>query len=160
LTLRDWSRSGAEVGPEILASGPPITVIGGHCWFLGGEADGPDGIRQAVHDRVSRGVEVIKIMVTGANMTPTLGPHESQYTAHAAGLPIAAHAHGGQGIADAMSASVDSIEHCTFFTADGVKPTLRSSPSSAVVGRWCQSPAAHFPERHLSRRLPSGARRS
>ena len=90
-----------------------------------------DGIRQAVHDRVSRGVDVIKIMVTGGNMTPTLGPHESQYTidelvaavtaAHAAGLPIAAHAHGGQGIADAMAAGVDSIEHCTFFTADGVE---------------------------------------
>jgi imidazolonepropionase-like amidohydrolase len=83
-----------------------------------------------VHDRVSRGVDVIKIMVTGGNMTATIWPHESQYTigelvaavtsAHTAGLQIAAHAHGGQGIADAMSARVDSIEHCTFFTADGV----------------------------------------
>jgi imidazolonepropionase-like amidohydrolase len=130
LTLRDWFRSGAEVGPEILASGPPITVTRGHCWFLGGEADGPDAIREAVHERASRGVDVIKIMVTGGNMTPTVGAHESQYTldeliaavtaAHSAGLPIAAHAHGGQGIADAMSAGADSIEHCTFFTADGV----------------------------------------
>ncbi len=73
LTLRDWFRGGAEVGPEILASGPPITVSRGHCWFLGGEADGRDGIRQAVHDRVGRGVDVIKIMVTGGNMTPTPG---------------------------------------------------------------------------------------
>ena len=131
LTLRDWFRSGAEVGPEILSSGPPITVSRGHCWFLGGEADGPDAIRQAVHERASRGVDVVKIMVTGGNMTPTVGPHESQYTvddlvaavtsAHAAGLQIAAHAHGGQGIADAMAAGVDSIEHCTFFTADGVE---------------------------------------
>jgi imidazolonepropionase-like amidohydrolase len=131
LTLRDWFRGGAEVGPEILASGPPLTVTHGHCWFLGGEADGSDGIRQAVHDRVSRGVDVIKIMVTGGNMTPTIGPHDSQYTldelraavtsAHAAGLQIAAHAHGAQGIADAMAAGVDSIEHCTFFTADGVE---------------------------------------
>lgn len=131
VTLRDWFRGGAEVGPEILASGPPLTVTRGHCWFLGGEADGRDGIRQAVHDRVSRGVDVIKIMVTGGNMTPTIGPHDSQYTldelltavtsAHAAGLRIAAHAHGGQGIADAMAAGVDSIEHCTFFTADGVE---------------------------------------
>jgi imidazolonepropionase-like amidohydrolase len=131
LTLRDWFRSGAEVGPEIVASGPPLTVTRGHCWFLGGEADGPEGIRRAVHDRASRGVDVIKIMVTGGNMTPTVGPHESQYSrdeliaavasAHAAGLPIAAHAHGGQGVADAMEAGVDSIEHCTFFTADGVE---------------------------------------
>jgi imidazolonepropionase-like amidohydrolase len=73
---------------------------------------------------------VVKLMATGGNMTPSLGPHESQYTreeiaaateeAHALGLPIAVHAHGPQGIADALAARVDSIEHCTFFTADGV----------------------------------------
>jgi imidazolonepropionase-like amidohydrolase len=130
LTLRDWFRGGAEVGPRIIASGPPITVTGGHCWFLGGEADGAGGVRQAVRDRVTRGADVIKIMVTGGNMTPTLGPHQSQYTraeiaaavdeAHAHGLRIAAHAHGGPGIADAMRAGADSIEHCTFFSADGV----------------------------------------
>jgi hypothetical protein len=33
-----------------------------------------------VRDRSSRGVDVIKIMATGGNMTPTVGPHESQYT--------------------------------------------------------------------------------
>jgi imidazolonepropionase-like amidohydrolase len=130
LTLREWFRAGAEVGPEILASGPPITVTGGHCWFLGGETDGVQGVQGAVRERVERGVDVIKIMATGGNMTPTLGPHESQYgaaeltaavdAAHAHGLKIAAHAHGGQGIADAMTAGVDSIEHCTFFSADGV----------------------------------------
>jgi imidazolonepropionase-like amidohydrolase len=130
LTLRDWFRSGAEVGPTILAAGPPLTITGGHCWFLGGEADGEAGIREAVRKHAARGVDQIKIMVTGGNMTPSLGPHESQYTAaelvaavqsaHSFGLPIAAHAHGGQGIADAMTAGVDSIEHCTFFTADGV----------------------------------------
>ena len=130
LTLRDRFRNGQEIGPRIVASGPPLTVTGGHCWFLGGEADGVDGIRQAVRDRVARGGDVIKIMATGGNMTPTLGPHESQYTrteltaavdeAHAHGLKLAAHAHGPQGIADAMAAGADSIEHCTFFTADGV----------------------------------------
>ena len=127
--MRDWF-SGEEIGPRIIASGPPITVTGGHCWFLGGEADGEIGVRQAVRDRVARGVDVIKIMATGGNMTPTLGAHQSQYTraelaaavdeAHAHGLRVAAHAHGGQGIADAMHAGADSIEHCTFFTADGV----------------------------------------
>jgi imidazolonepropionase-like amidohydrolase len=130
LTLRDEFRNGQEVGPRILASGPPLTVTGGHCWFLGGEADGEDGIRRAVRERVARGVDVIKIMATGGNMTPTLGPHESQYTrsdlhaavdeAHAHGLKLAVHAHGPQGIADALAVGADSIEHCTFFTAEGV----------------------------------------
>jgi imidazolonepropionase-like amidohydrolase len=130
LTLRDEFRNGQEVGPRILASGPPLTVTGGHCWFLGGEADGEDGIRRAVRERVARGVDVIKIMATGGNMTPTLGPHESQYTrsdlhaavdeAHAHGLKLAVHAHGPQAIADALAVGADSIEHCTFFTAEGV----------------------------------------
>jgi imidazolonepropionase-like amidohydrolase len=129
LTLRDMFRDSHQVGPRILAAGPPLTVSGGHCWFLGGVADGEDGVRRAVRDRVTRGVDVIKIMATGGNMTPTFGPHESQYNraelaaaveAHAHRLRIAAHAHGPQGIADAFATRVDSIEHCTFFTADGV----------------------------------------
>ena len=129
LTLRDWFASDAEVGPTILAAGPPITCTGGHCGFLGGEADGVAGVRAAVDAHAARGVDVIKIMVTGGNLTQTLGPHESQFTrdevvaateaAHAHGLPIAAHAHGAAGIVDAMIAGVDSIEHCTFMTADG-----------------------------------------
>jgi len=130
LALRDGFRDGDEVGPRILAAGPPITVSGGHCWFLGGVADGEEGIREAVRERVARGVDVIKVMATGGNMTPTFGPHESQYSraelaaavdeAHAHGLPVAMHAHGPQGIADALAAGADSIEHCTFFTAEGV----------------------------------------
>ena len=130
LTLRDWFLGGNEVGPRIVASGPPITTPRGHCWFLGGEADGADGVRQAVRERVARGVDVIKVMASGGNMTPTVGPHESQFgrpeltvaleEAHGAGLPLAVHAHGGQAVADALAVGADSIEHCTFFSADGV----------------------------------------
>jgi len=58
LTLRDWFRTTAEVGATILTSGPPITITGGHCWFLGGEADGEDGIREAVRAHAARGVDL------------------------------------------------------------------------------------------------------
>lgn len=129
LTLRDWCLSGEDIGPRIVASGPPITIVQGHCWFLGGELKGGD-VRRAVRERVERGVDVIKVMASGGNMTPTVGPHESQLgldelrlaldEAHAAGLPLAVHAHGGQAIADSLAVGVDSIEHCTFFSADGV----------------------------------------
>jgi imidazolonepropionase-like amidohydrolase len=130
LRLRDWFLAGNEVGPRIAASGPPITTRNGHCWFLGGETDGPDSVRKAVRDRVAHGVDVIKVMASGGNMTPTVGPHESQFDraeleaaleeAHLAGLPLAVHAHGSQAITDALAVGVDSIEHCTFFSADGV----------------------------------------
>jgi imidazolonepropionase-like amidohydrolase len=130
LALRDWFAADGEVGPRIVASGPPITTRNGHCWFLGGEVDGPEGVRAGVRERVARGVDVIKVMASGGNMTPTVGPHESQFglpelavaieEAHAAGLPLAVHAHGVQAVRDALAVGADSIEHCTFFTAEGV----------------------------------------
>jgi imidazolonepropionase-like amidohydrolase len=130
LRLRDWFDAGNEIGPRIVAAGPPITTLNGHCWFLGGEIEGPDGMRQAVRDRVAEGVDVIKVMASGGNMTPTVGPHESQLgyeellvakqEAHDAGLPLAVHAHGARAVADALAVGADSIEHCTFFSAEGV----------------------------------------
>ncbi|WP_440098815.1 amidohydrolase family protein [Streptosporangium sp. H16] len=118
-------------GPEILAAGPPITTPGGHCHFMGGAAEGAAALRAAVRDRHERGCAVVKIMLSGGNMTPgSPPPHESQYSAadlrvvvdeaHRLGLPVAAHAHGTRAIGDALAAGVDSIEHATFVTADGV----------------------------------------
>jgi imidazolonepropionase-like amidohydrolase len=79
----------------------------------------------------ARGVDVVKVMVTGGNLTPGSVPWESQYgpaelraavaEAHRAGLAITGHAHGAQGIADAVAAGFDGIEHGLFLTADGVK---------------------------------------
>jgi imidazolonepropionase-like amidohydrolase len=40
--------------------------------------------------------------------------------AHRAGLAITGHAHGAQGIAEAVAAGFDGIEHGAFLTADGV----------------------------------------
>lgn len=120
-----------EAGPEILAAGPPITTPGGHCFFLGGETEGATALRAAVRERHERGCAVVKIMLSGGNMTPgSIPPHESQYSlddlrivveeAHRLGLPVAAHAHGTPAIRDALTAGVDSIEHASFMTAEGV----------------------------------------
>ena len=155
LALRDWFASGVEVGPRIVASGPPITTPNGHCWFLGGEVDGPDGVRAAVRERVARGVDVIKVMASGGNMTPTVGPHESQFgaaelavaleEAHAAGLPLAVHAHGVQAVHDALAVGADSIEHCTFFTADGVDAAPEVLANLAASGSVISMTAAVLP---------------
>jgi imidazolonepropionase-like amidohydrolase len=152
LTLRDWFAAGAEVGPRIVASGPPITTPNGHCWFLGGSVDGPDGVRAAVRERAARGVDVIKVMASGGNMTPTVGPHESQFgsvelaialeEAHGAGLPLAVHAHGVQAVRDALAVGADSIEHCTFFTADGVDATPEVIADLAASGSAISMTAA------------------
>ena len=116
--------------PEIFAAGLPITTPGGHCHFLGGVARGVDGVRAAVRERHERGVDVIKVMASGGNMTPGSRPEVAQYTveelraivdeAHGLGLPVTAHAHGTTAIAGAVAAGVDSLEHVSFMTADSV----------------------------------------
>ena len=132
LTLRAETARRPDAGPTILAAGPPITPTGGHCWFLGCQADDADAITAAVHDHAEHGVDVIKVMATGGRMTPTTPPHQSQYPladlrvavdqAHALGLRAAAHVHGRQGILDALTAGFDTLEHATFMTADRLDP--------------------------------------
>jgi imidazolonepropionase-like amidohydrolase len=125
LELRD--RLGTR-GPHIVAAGPPVTTVGGHCHFMGGAGDA-GSVRDAVRERAERGVDVIKVMTTGGNLTPGTDPAQTQYTlaelralvdeAHAQDLPVTAHAHATEGIRIALDAGVDGIEHCTFQTPDG-----------------------------------------
>ena len=142
-------------GPEVLMSGPPITRTGGHCWFLGGAADGVDGVRAAVAQRLAAGVDVIKIMATGGLMTPGFGVHESQYgpvelraaceAAHGFGLAVTAHAHGPRGIAESVAAGVDGVEHATFLTADGVELDMDTVDRLAAAGVFVGSTEAWLP---------------
>ncbi len=118
--------------PTIVAAGPPITTPGGHCHYLGGATIGVAGMRAAVRAHAERGVDVIKIMASGGNLTPGTRPELAQFglaelraavqEAHRCGLPITAHAHGTAAIAAAVQAGVDGLEHVSFMTADGVDP--------------------------------------
>ncbi|GIJ73433.1 amidohydrolase family protein [Virgisporangium ochraceum] len=133
LRLRDELAADPTAGPQVLAAGPPITTGRGHCWFLGGETTGgPDAVRAAVRERAARGVDVVKLMATGGELTPGTSSHLAQFAvdelaaavdeAHRLGLPTTAHAHGATGIANAVAAGVDMIEHGTFMTADSIEP--------------------------------------
>ena len=145
LKLRDELAGDPAAGPQILAAGPPITTGKGHCWFLGGAtADGADAVRAAVREHADRGVDVIKLMATGGELTPGTVSHLPQFTAdelraavdeaHRHDLPVTAHAHGAAGIANAVAAGVDMIEHATFMTADGAEPDPAIIEAIAVAG--------------------------
>ncbi|TKK85122.1 amidohydrolase family protein [Herbidospora galbida] len=131
-------------GPEILSAGAPITSVKGHCWFLGGEAEGVEGVRRAVRERAAKGAHAIKVMITGGEMTPGTHSHLNQFSqaeidaaadeARRHGLPIAGHAHGGPGIAAAVAAGFDSVEHVTFLTADDVAPDPAIMAAMAANG--------------------------
>jgi imidazolonepropionase-like amidohydrolase len=130
VALRDEFRAVPGRGPRIVAAGPPIPTVRGHCWYLGGEADGTDGVRAAVRDHAAHGVDVIKVMASGGEMTPGTHSHEPQFgvaeltavvdEAHRLGLPVTAHAHAAAAIGHAVAAGVDMIEHGSFMTVDSV----------------------------------------
>jgi imidazolonepropionase-like amidohydrolase len=117
--------------PAIIASGPPITSVGGHCWSMGGQAEGADALRAAVRERADRQVDVVKIMASGGAMTPGTDILQCQFTlpelriavaeAHHLGLPVTAHAHGLPAVERAVQAGVDGIEHCSCLTEAGIK---------------------------------------
>ncbi|MCU1505408.1 MAG: hypothetical protein QOG18_1140 [Microbacteriaceae bacterium] len=122
----DYARqvnSGALLGPRVIAAGRPITMTGGHCSAYGRVADGADDVRLAVREQLKAGAGAVKMMATGGISTPgnpglpqlsvaemTAGIEE----AHKAGVLVAAHAHASQGIANAIAAGVDTIEHAAF----------------------------------------------
>jgi imidazolonepropionase-like amidohydrolase len=130
LRLRGEFAGDVAAGPHVVAAGPPITTPQGHCWYLGGEAEGTDGIRAAVRAHAERGVDVIKVMASGGDLTPGTHVYQAQYglgelcaaveEAHRHGLPATAHAHAPAAIASAVAAGFDMIEHCTFVAADGI----------------------------------------
>jgi imidazolonepropionase-like amidohydrolase len=130
LALRDECAHDPSAGPALLVAGPALTSPGGHCWYLGAECADAAALRARVADLARWGVDVVKVMATGGNVTPGSQPHESQFgvaelravvdAAHAEGLPVAAHAHGTAGVTDAIAAGVDTIEHASFMSADGV----------------------------------------
>ena len=128
-SLKKGIRSGLSEGPEMIISGRPITITGGHFWYCGSEADGIDGVRQEVRKLVKEGADFIKIMATGGS-TWSSDPLRPSYTAeeiaviveeaHHFGKLTAAHCASMQGIKNSLDAGVDMIIHCVFEDETGM----------------------------------------
>jgi imidazolonepropionase-like amidohydrolase len=144
LALRDAIGSGLLPGPRVLVHGAPITLTGGHCYFLGMEADTEDDVRRAVRLQVRQGVDGLKIMTTGGRLTPRTNPTRAQYTVaqlaaavdetRRARLKIAAHGHGAEGIRNAVAARVDTVEHCSWVVEhDGVEAVVLDAEAAYAM---------------------------
>src|SRR5437763_1493198 len=107
-------------GERMLPGGASVFVDGGR--IVGVEpagAAGADQLRAAVRERAERRVDVGKIMASGGAMTAGTDVLATQFTlddvrvvveeAHAAGLPVTAHAHGLPAVHQALDAGVDGI---------------------------------------------------
>ena len=127
-SMREGIRRGLSVGPRLVLCGRPVTITGGHCWHMGSEADGVDGVRKAVRQLIKEGADYIKVMATGGT-TRSSDPYRPAYTleeltvivdeAHRFGKLVGAHCRCTQGIINALDAGVDMLIHCQFYEADG-----------------------------------------
>jgi imidazolonepropionase-like amidohydrolase len=128
IELRDRIARGEAVGPRIVPAGRLLSLPTPAVDYYPGMYEvcrGPDEVRAAVHAQVERGAGVIKVMATGAMLSPesedaraaqfSLGELRAAVDAASeAGVPVAAHAHAVEGIRAAVEAGVASIEHGTF----------------------------------------------
>lgn len=129
LRIRDEIREGLLPGPRLLCAGQPVTSPGGHCHFWGGEAASVEEALSVVERQRSHGVDLIKIMATGGNITPGSKPVDSQFDdetlrqvvtrAGQYSYHVAAHCHGTNGIRQATLAGVQTIEHCSWVGENG-----------------------------------------
>jgi imidazolonepropionase-like amidohydrolase len=140
IALRDAINAGDVPGPRIDASGPALSITGGHCddnllpyeWHATeiGVADGVENVQHKVREIIKYGADVIKVCATGGVLSLGDNPQASQFTqeelraiiadAHRLGRKVAAHAHGAQGILWATQAGVDSIEHGSYIDDAGI----------------------------------------
>ena len=141
IALRDAINAGDIPGPRILASGPALSITGGHGdqnllapqFQASGEgvANGVDGVMAKVRENIKYGADVIKFMATGGVLSEGDSPELEQFSpeemraivseSHRLGRKVAAHAHGAQGIKDAVLAGVDSIEHGSYINEEDIQ---------------------------------------
>ena len=144
--------AGTVAGPRVLAAGPAVTMTGGHIHYIGRVTDGVEAMRAAVRANLALGARCIKVVATGGVLTQGVDPREAAYTqpeldalvgeAHRLGLTVAAHAIGEGGVAAALRAGVDSVEHGMFlddatielFLATGARYTPTFSAPHGILG--------------------------
>ncbi len=130
-------------GPRIFPAVNSLGITGGHCDVTGfapgvletdyrdGVGDGPEGVLRALRYQVKHGAKFIKICAT-AGVLSFEGPVGAQQfsleemqaiveEADRHGLHVAAHAHGTEGINDAIRAGVTSIEHGSMLSDESIR---------------------------------------
>lgn len=148
VALRDAIARGDIPGPRMYVAGAYITITGGAGAMTGqapdiqlpwdlhyGEANSPWEVRQRIRQLAHDGVDVIKVLSTGAVLTHGSNPSSLEFTpeelqaavdeASHFGLRVAVHAHAAQGIKNAILAGAASIEHAEMVDDEGIALALK-----------------------------------
>jgi imidazolonepropionase-like amidohydrolase len=146
VALRDAINAGWLPGPRMRVAGAYVTCPGGGGDITGlapdvdavvphelrfGVVNSVDDVRRAVRRVLQGGADLVKLIATGAVMTPggvPGAPELSEEQIRAAveeaslvGADVAAHAHGAEGIKRAVRGGVRSIEHGSLIDDEAVQ---------------------------------------
>jgi imidazolonepropionase-like amidohydrolase len=142
--LRDAINQGKAIGPRMQIVGFYLTIPGGGGDLVipgvaekdipavvrMGVARNPAEFRAKAQLAVDGGADLLKVIASGAVLAYGGVPSAPEMTqdeiaavvevAHAAGLRVAAHAHGAQSIKDAILAGADTVEHASYINAEDI----------------------------------------
>jgi len=146
VALREAIDAGWVAGPRMRVAGAYVTCSGGGGDITGlapdvdavvpyelrvGVADSVDGVRRAVRRVLHGGADLVKLIATGAVMTPGGVPGAPELTeeqiraaveeAALSGADVAAHAHGAEGIKRAVRGGVRSVEHGSLMDDEAIE---------------------------------------
>ena len=166
-------------GPRMQISVNSLSITGGHFDLLlnsGIDAtikypgfpdcrcDGVEEVRKKVREVLRAGADVIKVMTTGGVISPNDKAEYTQFTEeelkvmveegkYREGIKVMAHAHGTQGIKNAIKAGVHSIEHGTYLNDECIQLMLSNEtyliPTLYVIhynGDLASSTSKNLPE--------------
>jgi imidazolonepropionase-like amidohydrolase len=148
VALRDAIARGDVPGPRMYVAGAYITITGGAGAMTGqapdiqlpwdlhyGEANSPWEVRQRIRQLAHDGVDLIKVLDTGAVLTHGSNPMSLEFTleelqaavdeASHFGLRVAVHAHATQGIKNAILAGAASVEHAEKVDDEAIAMALK-----------------------------------
>src|ERR1051326_4965841 len=130
-SVRQAIEQGLWAGPRMQLAGKLLSITSAGATHYEGmyrEADGVDEVRKAAREQLKAGADLIKVLATGAVLSPGEQPGAVQYgldeiaaaveEAGKVGKRVAAHAHGVQGIRNAVAAGVRTVEHGTYLHHD------------------------------------------
>ena len=126
--LRDAIDEGLAIGPRMVLCGRPVSIIGGHMGYFGGEVTGANDARALTRQLIKEGADYIKIVATGGTTRtsfptlPSFNVDELKAVTDEArkfGKLTATHSSNSAGIANSLDAGVDMIIHCYYLDADG-----------------------------------------
>jgi imidazolonepropionase-like amidohydrolase len=143
--------TGLIAGPRLQISVMPLSITGGHfdMELKSGHlvktnypglpdaiCDGNEEVRKRVREVLRAGADWVKVMITGGVISANDSPEHPQFTldelkvmveeASYRDLQVMAHAHGAQGVKNALKVGIKSIEHGTYLDQECIDLLLEN----------------------------------